>query len=110
MMKQDLMIKQDLCKSCGQKGNCSGIYEQMGGYRGPSVLSKVFCAFVIPLLTFIVSLVLFEEFAAESIRNEKLRTFTNFALASIITFTTILLIRFVNRKFGQDKQNKPCKF
>lgn len=103
------MIEYQQCKSCGQKDSCRVAYEQMSKYKGPSVLGKVFGAFVLPLAVFIISLILFDKFAASAIRGDKLKILLNLGIATTLTFASIMAIQFVNRKFRENRKQKLCK-
>ena len=92
------MIEDKECANCGSRKNCGAIYKKMGEYQGPSVLVKVFLAFILPLLVFIGSLILFEKVFLSSVRDDKLRTILNFGIAAGITLGVIFAVRLSTRR------------
>ena len=55
------MNQQNSCKGCIQQNRCQEAYERLGSFQGPSVLSEVLIAFLMPWVVFIVSLAVFEK-------------------------------------------------
>ena len=54
------MDQHNHCQGCIQRGRCQEAYERLGGFRGPSVVSKVLIAFLMPMVVFIVCLAVLE--------------------------------------------------
>jgi hypothetical protein len=94
------MTQQKFCQDCDQKHDCRKVYQQLGNVKGPSVISKVIVAFLLPLVVFIVSLAVFQEIFAEAINTEELRTVLSFLIAMLITFVCILIVQAINRQLG----------
>jgi len=95
------MAEQEFCDKCNQKHNCSSIYQKLGNTNGPSVVAKVVIAFLLPLLVFIISLVIFEEIFAKTISSQLVQTALSMVSALIVTFGCILIIRVINKRLGQ---------
>ena len=95
------MTEKEFCDNCTQKHNCSSIYHQLGNTRSPSVVSKVFIAFVLPLVVFIVCLGVFEEIFGKNINGQKLQTLLSALSAILVTFFCVLVIRIINKRISQ---------
>jgi uncharacterized membrane protein len=95
------MAEQKFCNDCKQKHDCQEIYKQLGDVKGPSVVIKVIVAFLLPLLVFIVSLAIFERILSGAISTDQLQTALSLLAALLITFICILIVRVINRRFGQ---------
>jgi hypothetical protein len=95
------MNKQDFCESCNQKHTCQEAYRQLGKARGPSVVPKVVAAFLLPMVVFIASLVVFDHVLAKAINAKELQTALGFLLALSVTFVLILITRGVNGRPGK---------
>ena len=89
------MSEQESCRYCRQKHDCREVYRQLGKAEGPSVVSKVVAAFLVPLVVFIVSLAVFEQILAEVVHPGALQTGISFLLALSVTFVCILVIKVV---------------
>lgn len=85
------MTKSEFCRECGQKHHCQEIYQQMGKAKGPSVTLKAIIAFLLPILTFIVGLIIFEKILAKIVDTKQLRTAFDFLLALSVTLAIILI-------------------
>ncbi len=96
------------CENCAHKDGCKEVYRRMSQYDGPSVLGRVFCAFVIPLLSFIISLGVLQYMFEKSVSSENQRIFFSFLGALIVTLMVITAIGVVNRKFGKYRQRELC--
>ncbi len=89
------------CDNCMQKHDCQSVYRQLGDIEGPSVVIKVIVAFLLPLVVFIVSLAIFERILDGVISTDQLQTALSLPAALLITFICILIVRVINRRFGQ---------
>ena len=92
------MAEQKFCQDCNQKHDCRKVYQQLGNVKGPSVVSKVIVAFLLPGVVFIVSLAVFEEIFAEVVSAGKLQTLLSFLIAVLMTFVCILIVQVINRQ------------
>ena len=88
------------CSNCPQGSDCKQIYQKMGDAQGPSVVSKVIVAFVLSIVVFIFSLVVFGKLLGDKITGAKLATAIVFALSLIVTLIYIFLVK----KAGDRKQ------
>ena len=88
-----IMTEQNFCQLCGQRDNCRQAYEQLGSSQGPSVVSKVIFAFLLPMLVFIVALAVFEKILAQTPAATPLATAIGFTMALIVTAALMLTIK-----------------
>ena len=95
------MIQQRFCQQCSQRHNCQDVYKRFGNSKGPSIVSKVVAAFLLPLLVFIISLAAFERILAETVSAEWLRTALAFLSAASVTFVLILVVKVMTGRFGK---------
>lgn len=96
------MGQQELCGKCSQKHDCARVYEQLGNTEGPSIVTKVVLAFLLPLVVFIVSLAVFERVFSGVISAGQIESALSFILALLLTFISILLTKVINRRLNQD--------
>ena len=75
------MINDSNCSECNHKHDCKSIYEAMGHSRGPSVLGKVFAAFVIPIFVFILTIAAAETILIRAGMPTEWRLLSGFILA-----------------------------
>ncbi len=91
-----------ICDECGYRHGrgrcCIDIYQQLGQTEGPSVAGKVFLAFVLPLLVFIISLMLAGNILSAFVIKDSIRTFFSFLIAVVVTIVFAQLIRKFIRK------------
>jgi len=76
------------------------VYEQLGNTSGPSVALKAVLAFLLPLIVFIVSLAVFEQVLADSIKSGRVQITLSLPLALLATFVCMLITRVINRKLN----------
>lgn len=97
------MFEQKFCEACPERHECQKVYKQLGEAEGPSVVSKVVLAFLLPLVVFIVSLAAFEWILAGAIEAEGLRTGVSLLPAFSVTVALTLIIRVINRQFRKNR-------
>jgi len=100
------MDKQDFCESCEQKHNCQEVYRQLGKAEGPSVVSKVVVAFLLPLVVFVVSLVVFEKILDGAISRTELRAGVSFLLALSVTCVFVVGCSLLARRKIKEQRAK----
>lgn len=83
------------------------MYEKLGKAQGPSVLGKVFLAFLTPIFVFIVSLAGANKLLDNHL-SDKARTLAGFLLALMITLLVVFFIRAIRRP-GNDQPIDQCK-
>ena len=83
------------CDSCSHKHSCSDVYENLGKAKGPGVGFRVFIAFFVPIVVFIISLTVFEKISAEIAASEKLKTAIAFLLSLTVTILVMLVIKLI---------------
>ena len=54
------MAGKKACSDCVHSHDCRAVYQQLGAAAGPSVAAKVFVAFLLPLIVFIIALAICE--------------------------------------------------
>jgi len=91
------MVQQKFCQECSQRRECQEVNKHLGKAEGPSVVSKVVLAFLLPLVVFIVLLAGFERILAGVISAKELRAAVSFLLAVLGTLGLILIIRVIGR-------------
>jgi len=99
-----IMSEQEFCRYCQERHECQEIYRQLGQAKGPSVFFKVVAAFLVPLVVFIGSLVVFEVILAKLVNSGALKTGISLALALSVTFVFISAIKVL---CGQRRKHKP---
>lgn len=112
------MNQQKFCQDCNQRHNCQEVYQQLGHSGGPSVVSKIAAAFLMPIVVFIAALVVFEGILAEArdpilqkmqsanlINTEELQTAFSFLLALSAAFVCILITKAINKQFNKNRMN-----
>ena len=88
------------CSHCSDSDKCSAAYEQAGKFTGPSVVSKVIIAFLLPIIVFIVILASCEKLLPNTLENADLRT----ALGAVLALAGSLIYIFVARSLlGKNK-------
>ena len=85
------------CDACQKSDKCEDAYRRLGEVEGPSVVFKVLVAFVVPILVFIGSLMVFEPILARFINSQRLLTIANFLFALSVTFVIMLIFKFINK-------------
>ncbi|MHC4617723.1 MAG: hypothetical protein ACYTEQ_08205 [Planctomycetota bacterium] len=98
------MDKEYLCQSCKQSHLCQEVYQKLGKTQGRSVVLKVVCAFLLPVVVFIVSLAVLEKIAATAITGEGLRTAVSVPAAAAVSFACVLITRVINKRIGKNEQ------
>ena len=97
------MFTKGSCKNCVQSNDCQKIYEAVGNCKGPSILSNVFTAFLLPIVVFVGALAVLEIIFDKVIDAESLRIFLNFTLALSVTFIFMLTLKAVKRIINKTK-------
>jgi len=70
----------------------------LGEVEGPSVVFRAVIAFLLPLVVFIASLIVFERILGGAIGNKGVQTAVSFISALLVTFVLILIIRVINKQ------------
>ena len=89
------------CSNCPQGSDCKQIYQKMGDVKGPSVVSKVIFAFVLPIAVFIFSLAGFGKLLGNKIDRPKLATAVIFTLSLVVTLIFILIVNLIIKHKAQ---------
>jgi len=94
------------CQECNQRNKCQETYQQLGKAEGSSVTFKVVAAFLIPILVFITSLVIFEHILAGMIETKELRIAFDFLLAMAVTLAVVLIIKVINKSGDRGRETE----
>lgn len=103
------MAEPDICGKCSERDNCKKVYQLMADYRGPSVLGKVFLAFVFPLLIFVVSLAVFDSPTAKWTESKELAIILNLLISAGLTGVYIMAVMLVLGKFRKSRETNSDK-
>ena len=95
------MEQQENCQGCEQRHRCQEIYQRLGEVKGPSVVSKVVVAFLLPMVVFIIVLAAFEQTLGRMVSGKNLKTVFSLLLALVVTFVCILVTKVIQRRFRQ---------
>ena len=95
------MEQQENCQGCEQRHRCQEIYQRLGEVKGPSVVSKVVVAFLLPMVVFIIVLAAFEQTLAKVISKKELQTVCGLLSALAATSVCILITEVIKRRFRQ---------
>lgn len=101
------MTRQEFCKNCVHKNNCSEVYRILGGKKGPSILSRVLTAFLLPLVVFIASVAASLHIIAKFIRSAEIRNALTFLLAVAVTLLFVSAFNLITAKLK--KPHSPDK-
>jgi len=92
------MTRQEVCKNCIHKNSCSEVYRILGSKRGPSVLSRVLSAFLLPLAVFIASVGASLHVIAKFIHSPEIQNALAFLLAVAATLLFVLALKLITAK------------
>lgn len=79
------MTQQEFCRSCGQKNHCQEVYQHLGNKEGPSIISRVIVAFLLPMMVFIAALAASEAILAKVVNKKELQIVLSLLLALAAT-------------------------
>jgi len=95
------MAHKEDCSGCVWSHDCKGVYAALGRAEGPSVVGKVFTAFLLPLAVFIVSLVIVDRLLSDMEIREASRLVISTSVAAVTGFAAVLLAAsFARRRWG----------
>jgi len=92
------MDQEQFCNKCSQKNDCQRVYESLGNKKGPSIVSKVVFALLMPILIFIGALVICEKFTKNFIPDNKLQTAIGLLTALVITASYVWAAKNIIKK------------
>jgi hypothetical protein len=105
------MVQQENCQNCHQKHDCQEVYRRLGNSTCPSVVIKTIVAFLLPLVVFIVSLVVFNRIYSTNggsgplfsqdgnpVDAPKLQIAVGFLAALLVTCVCVFVTRIINKK------------
>ena len=93
------MEDKDFCKKCNKKHSCRDVYEKIGKSNSPPVTVNVIKAFVLPVILFIISVVLLDDWVSNITNNHKLQIVLQIVLAVLITSLVIILTKILKKLF-----------
>ena len=91
------MHEQESCQGCDQEHNCQKVYEKLGSIGGSSVALKAVVAFLLPIVVFIVSLVIFEKILPRLDIGAGLQTVFGVAASLLVTSVLVLIVDRIYR-------------
>lgn len=97
------MSAKDLCPNCVYSRTCRSVYERLGKQGGPSVAAGAFAAFLVPLLVFITTLVVGQNWLPNFFDNRLYGTLAALLFASLLGFASMLLARSFLHLVKKDK-------
>ncbi len=92
-----------MCQGCGQRKSCLQLYRQIGRLKGPSVVSMVIVAFLLPMALFIAMIATIDRLLAKTATAKELSTAISFIAALAVTFIFILAIKKISKLAGKNK-------
>lgn len=95
------MNEQKFCQGCGQQPGCRQIFEQLTSRKGPSVTAEVLAAFLVPILTFIGTLLFSTHILGNIIDTKPLLTVFSFILALAGTSAAITILNLLCNKYDR---------
>jgi hypothetical protein len=66
------MAEEKKCSDCQHSNDCKSAYEQLGCVEGPNVALKVFVAFLLPILVFIIAFAVLEDVFSMFLNSENI--------------------------------------
>ena len=100
------MDQQKKCEVCGKKERCGEVYRRLGSSSAPSVTKTVIFAFVVPVLSFIIILVVASELLKPVFKSKTAASAAAFFIALAAVTILILLIRSAGLKLNINKRHK----
>ena len=97
------MVVKEPCPNCTQSKTCRSVYRQITGRHGPSVASRSFAAFLLPLLVFIAALAISRNAIPYFPDNYTIQTLVCFLFAAVAASVTIPLTRLFYRLHDNSK-------
>jgi hypothetical protein len=92
-MAAKIMSEQEFCQSCNHRQSCRIVYQQLCKAKGPSVVSRVVAAFLLPVVVFAGTLAVCDVIFAKVTGAETLRTVLSFLLALSVTSLLVLIMQ-----------------
>ena len=103
------MSVKDICPNCVHSETCQAVYQRLGEQSGSSVTGGVFAAFLLPLLVFITTLVVGQNWLPNFFDNRLYGTLAALLFASLLGFASMLLARRVLYSTDKDKTQGALK-
>ena len=92
------------CSSCKDSHNCSAVYGQIGNAKGPSVAMKVVVAFLLPIIIFIITLAVSENWLKSVFDNKNMPS----AIGAVIALIAVVVYIFAVRLLRNRKSKASC--
>ena len=87
------------CNTCPQRHSCGDIYRQIGQTKGPSVIIKVFVAFVIPVLVFISALFISDILLGRVPHKGAEKELLSVLIALAVSIICVWVIKLLTRRY-----------
>lgn len=113
-MIEKIIEEEEFCEGCPQAHDCKSAYGMLGNFKGPSVVTRVIVAFLLPILVFIVVLGVSGHMMRVGVRSENLRVAASSLLAGGASIICVLISRAIlswksKRRAFFDKETKRSK-
>jgi len=95
------MEQKNFCKNCADQNQCRQVYHTLGNTKGSCVTAKVLYAFLLPIITFIAALIIFDRSFDKYIISKELQTILGFLTALSTAIFCILTKYFISKKPGK---------
>ena len=92
------MTGKSFCSDCNQNKDCRKVYQQLGGYKGPSVVNQVLIAFLLPITVFIITLFAVQKAIPSTVSTPNICTVISFLIAAATTFLVVLLTSLIQKR------------
>jgi hypothetical protein len=99
--------EKNFCPECSQSHNCRAVYQQLSNTKGPCIVTKALVAFLLPIVTFVAGLAIFDKALAGLINNQNLQTALSFLSAVGVSFVCVLVVKAID--FRPAKRPDSCK-
>jgi hypothetical protein len=89
------MDEQKFCQGCDQEHNCEKLYKKLGDVQGPSIVFEAIIAFVLPIVVFVASLIVFDKILAGAVGSKHMQIAISCLLALLVTSVLMLGIKLI---------------
>ena len=91
-----------MCAGCSERDHCTEVYKKLGQSKSESVLLKVIIAFLLPMIVFILSLVIFDKIFDAFLSGDGLKSWVTFLSSLVVTGIYVMVVKLAGGKlFGE---------
>ena len=102
------MDDQDICQGCGQKNRCEQAYQALGRREGPSVVTSVIIALLVPLIVFIAALAISQKIIVEYVDTQHWQSLISFVIAMAVTGVCVVSIKLARGRLHRNQLSRSC--